>query len=174
MIRLIYIFGMCILIRGIKTIQNISMNSGQKKLAAVLTGLDTLFFFLVFKNVIDNEVTFMILSTVVSGYIVGFFLGTYIEEKIGLGKVMISIKIPSRQSNRLSKLLDDHGFVFTTTENVLGKNKKRKKIHQGVVFRKELDKLEALIGDLDIIATVKPVKSTFGRALMPSNSGVQP
>jgi len=166
--RLIYIFILCVLIRSIKTVQNISQNSGHKALSAVLIALDTTFFLLVFKDVITNELTTSVIASVALGYVVGYFIGTFIEERIALGKVVITIKIPKEKSPELAKILKDNGFVFIQSKRYYSHKGKLKKILHGVIYRKELPKLKKIVKGLPIIATVEHVKDTFGRKMVSS------
>ena len=164
--RIIYIFILCILIRSIKTVQNISQNSGYKLISMFLIVLDTIFFLLVFKDVITNTLTIPIIMAVALGYAIGYLLGSIIEEKIALGKAVVTIKIPKTRSADLSKVLKDNGFIFIQSKRHYSHKGKLKKIHQGIIYRKELPKLKKITKDLPIIATVEHVKSTFGRALV--------
>jgi len=161
--RLLYIFILCVLIRSIKTIQNISQNSGHKLLSAVLIATDTSFFLLVFKDVITNELNFFVIAAVALGYVVGYLLGSFIEEKIALGKTFVTIKIQKEKSKDLAKVLKDNGFVFIQSKRFYSHKGKLKKIHQGIIYRKELPKLKKITKPLPIIATVEHLKGTFGR-----------
>ena len=164
--RIIYIFILCILIRSIKTIQNISQNSGYKTISMFLIVVDTTFFLLVFKDVISNELTIPIIMAVAFGYMIGYLLGSYVEEKIALGKAVVTIKIPKSKSKELAKILKENGFVFTQSKRHYSHKGKLKKIHQGIVYRKELPKIKSITKDLPIIATIEHVKATFGRELI--------
>ncbi len=164
--RLLYIFVLCVLIRSIKTVQNISQNSGQKSLSAFLIALDTSFFLLVFKDVITNELNAPVIIAVAAGYVVGFLLGTTIEEKVALGKAVVSIKISKKKSPTLAKILKQNGFVFIQSKRHYSHKGKLKKIHQGIIYRRELPKLKKATKNLPIIATVEHVKDTFGRKVI--------
>ena len=163
-IAVIFIF--CVLIRSIKTVQNISQNSGHKFLSAFLIALDTGFFLVVFKDVITNELTLPIIAAVALGYVTGYFLGSFIEDKIALGKAVVTIKVPKEKAKDLAKLLRKHGFVFIQSKRFYSHKGKLKKILQCVVYRKELPKLKKLTKGMPIIATVEHVKDTFGRKIV--------
>ncbi|MFC1768979.1 hypothetical protein ACFLZX_04410 [Nanoarchaeota archaeon] len=165
-LRLIFLFLASILIRSIKTVQNISMNAGHRYFSAVLIGIDTLFFLLVFKNVIDNELTVFVVLAVAAGYILGFLLGTYVEERIALGKLFVTIKIPKSHAKELSETLRKNGFVFVQSKRFYSHKGKLKKIFQGVIYRKELPKLKKITKDFRIIGTAENLKTTFGRKLL--------
>ena len=99
MLRLLYLLSMCVLIRCIKTIQSITQMAGQKAISAFLIGLDTVAFLLVFKDVITGELTVAVVTTMACGYIIGYYIGSYIEEKMALGKVVVTIKIAKEYQN---------------------------------------------------------------------------
>jgi uncharacterized protein YebE (UPF0316 family) len=164
--RLLYLFVLCVLIRSIKTIQNISMNQGHKFLSAMLITLDTVFFLLVFKDVITNTLTPLIIAVVAIGYTVGYLIGAFIEDKIALGKVVVSIKISKTKAKSTAKILKDNGFIFIQSKRYYSHKGKLKKILTGVIFRKELPKLKRILKEVPIVATVSPVKYTFGRKLI--------
>ena len=167
-LRLIYIFILCVLIRSIKTVQNISQNSGHKVLSGFLIALDTSFFLLVFKDVITNDLTTPVIAAVALGYVAGYFIGTFIEERIALGKVVVTIKIPKDKSKSLAIILRKNGFVFIQSKRYYSHKGKLKKILHGVIYRKELPKLKKITKGLPIIATVEHVKDTFGRKMVSS------
>tara|TARA_Y100000310_G_scaffold139131_1_gene138369 strand:- start:23863 stop:24408 length:546 start_codon:yes stop_codon:yes gene_type:complete len=164
--RLLYIFVLCVLIRSIKTVQSISQISGHKGLSASLIAIDTIIFLLMFKDVITNELTIFVVIAVALGYVVGYYLGSYIEDKIALGKAMVTIKIPKQKSQELAKKLKDSGFIFVHSKRVYSHHGKLKKMFHGVVYRRELPRLKRKLKDMPIIATVEHVKDTFGRKIV--------
>ena len=121
---------------------------------------------LVFKDVLTNDLTIPVMLAVAIGYMVGYLLGTFIEEKIALGKAVVTIKIRKSKSPELAKILKENGFQFIQSKRHYSAKGKLKKIFQGVVYRKELPKLKVITKDLPIIATVEQVKATFGREMI--------
>ncbi|MCD6398791.1 MAG: hypothetical protein J7L08_02615 [Candidatus Aenigmarchaeota archaeon] len=166
--RLVFIFLMCLGIRAIGTVQKINEIAGHKRIAAFLIGVDTILFLLVFKNLITGELTLPVVFSMALGYIGGYFLGTFIEEKMALGKVLVTIKISKRYSKDLFKVLNDNGFVFVRTKRVYTHKNKPKKIYQGIIYRKELPKLKSILKDFKILAYVEPIKTTFGQNIISS------
>lgn len=164
-LRLAYIFVMCILIRCIKTIQNLTQISGQKFVTAVLIAIDTIFFLLIFKNVLTGELTYGLILAVASGYIVGFYIGTYMEEKMALGKVKVTIKIAKEKSIELFETLNEEGFIFTRSKRHYTHTGKLRKYYEGVIYRKELPKLKNLTKDFKAVFVVENIKSTFGKPI---------
>ena len=171
--RIIFIFLMCMAIRTIKTMQKINEISGHKLITAVLIGMDTTVFLLVFKNLLTGELVVPVILAMAFGYISGYYLGAFIEEKMALGKVKVTIKIAKEQSKKLSKILSENGFVFVRTKRVYSHKNKLRKIHQGVIYRKELPKLKHLLKDLNLIAYVEQIKSTFGKKIISSKEYLQ-
>ena len=99
--RIIFIFLMCMAIRTIKTMQKINEISGHKLITAVLIGMDTTVFLLVFKNLLTGELVVPVILAMAFGYISGYYLGAFIEEKMALGKVKVTIKIAKEQSKKV-------------------------------------------------------------------------
>ena len=166
--RLAYIFLMCVAIRSINTLQKINMIEGNKSVTAILIGLDTTLFLLVFKNLLTGELNLPVVTAMALGYIAGYYLGAFIEEKMALGKVLVTIKISKKYSKDLWKVLGENGFVFTRSKRVYSHKNKLKKLYQGIIFRKELPKLKKILKDFEIVAYIEPLKSTFGQKLVTS------
>jgi len=165
---LAYIFLMCMIMRCVKTIQNITQIGGYKTITAFLLAIETLIFLLVFKNIIAGELTILVITAVLAGYILGYLIGSYIEDKIALGKVLVSIKITGKNSEKLARVLRDNGFIFIQSKNFYSHKGKLRKIHQGIIYRKELPKLQAITKDFKLIASVENLKSTFGKKIISS------
>lgn len=159
---------MCILIRAFKTIQNITQITGQNFATAVLIGIDTIFFLLVFKNLLTDDLTLSLLLVVVFGFIAGFYLGAFIEEKIALGLVNVNIRIAKEKSKDLFNILNENGFVFVRSKRVHSHKGKLRKIYSGIVYRKELPKLKELIEEFNAVCVIENVKSTFGKKILTS------
>ncbi len=171
--RLLFLFFMCIVIRCIKTIQNITQIEGHKLATAVLISLETLFFLLVFRDVIVGDITPPIVAAVVGGYIVGYYFGAFMEDRMALGKVIVTIKIAKKHSKELSKTLRKNGFIFIQSKRYYSHKGKLRKLHQGVIYRKELPKLKGVLKDFNIVATVEPIKTTFGKRIISSKDYVE-
>ena len=166
--EIIQLFVLSILVRSIKTIQNITQIGGHKAVTSLLIVIDTVFFLYVFRTVVVNELNIILLLTVAGGYVVGYYIGSIVEEKMALGKLVVTIKISKTHSKELSKTLRKNGFVFIQSKRFYSHKGKLRKLHQGIIYRKELPKLKHITKDLPIIATVGEVKSTFGKNLISS------
>ncbi|MCD6381714.1 MAG: hypothetical protein J7L43_01925 [Candidatus Aenigmarchaeota archaeon] len=164
--RLTLIFLATMAIRTIKTLQKINEYEGRKPIAAILIGIDTLLFLLVLKDILSSEVTIPIVLSMAFGYISGYFIGTVIEEKLALGKVLVTIKISKKYSKELHRRLKESGFVFIRTKRVYTHKNKLKKIYQGIIYRKELPKLKRILSDLKLVAYVSPIKYHFGSRIV--------
>ena len=165
---LAYIFLMCMIMRCVKTIQNITQIGGYKTITAFLLAIETLILLLVFKNVITGELTILVITAVIAGYVLGYLVGSYIEDKMALGKVMITIKIAREKSKKLAEALRDNGFIFIQSKSFYSHKGKLRKIHQGIIYRKELPKLKAITKDFQIVASVENLKDTFGKKIISS------
>lgn len=159
---------MCMIMRCVKTIQNITQIGGHKTITAFLLAIETLILLLVFKDVITGELTILVIIAVIAGYVLGYLIGSYIEDKMALGKVIVTIKIAREKSNKLAEVLKEHGFIFIQSKRFYSHKGKLRKIHQGVIYRKELPKLKAITKDFNIVASVENIKSTFGKKIISS------
>ena len=166
--ELITLFVLSALVRSVKTVQNITQIGGHKTVTALLIVIDTVFFLYVFREVVVNDLNILLLLTVAAGYVVGYYIGAFIEEKLALGKLVVTIKIAKKHSKKLSKVLRANGFVFIQSKRFYTHKGNLRKLHQGIIYRKELPKLKHITKDLPIIATVEEVKSTFGKKLISS------
>lgn len=167
--RLLMVFVACVGINAIKTVRKITEINGHKRVAAILIGIDTLLFMLVLKDFITNELSVAIVISMAVGYSIGYLIGSLVEEKMALGKVKVTIKIPKRESKKLWRKLNENGFVFIRTQRVYSHKNKPRKIYEGVIYRKELQKLRKILRDFNIVASVHPVKMNFGKRILSSN-----
>lgn len=159
---------MCLIMRSLKTVQNITQIGGHKKVTIVLITIETLIFLLVFQNVITGELTFFVIMAVAVGYVLGYLIGSLIEDKMALGKVIVTIKIAKEKSKELSKTLKKNGFIFIQSKRFYSHKGKLRKLHQGIIYRKELPKLKSITKDFNIVATVETLKDTFGKKIISS------
>ncbi|MCD6367560.1 MAG: hypothetical protein J7L45_00580 [Candidatus Aenigmarchaeota archaeon] len=167
-LRLFLIFLAAMLIRTVGTLQKINEFEGRKKIAALLIGIDTILFLLVFKNILTYELTIPVVASMALGYMTGYFVGSFIEEKMALGKVLVTIKISKRYSKKLHKVLKENGFIFVRTKRVYTHKNKPKKIYQGIIYRKELPKLKKILSGFKLVAYVSPIKYHFGSKIVSS------
>ncbi len=164
--RLILIFLATMTIRTIGTLQKINEYEGRRSIATVLIGIDTVLFLLVLRDILSTEVTIPIVLSMATGYMVGYVIGTFIEEKMALGKVLVTIKISKKYSKELHRRLKENGFVFIRTKRVYTHKNKPKKIYQGIIYRKELPKLKSILEGLKFVAYVSPIKHHFGSRIV--------
>jgi uncharacterized protein YebE (UPF0316 family) len=155
-------------VKVINTIFKLNEISGNRGIAILLLGVDTTLFLLIFKNVISGDLTVPIVFTMAFGYMAGYTIGCFIEEKMALGKVNVVIKISKKNFKELSKVLTQNGFIFVRTKRVYSQNGKLKKLYQGIVFRKELPKLKKILKDFSFVAYLEPIKGTFGKKILTS------
>ncbi|MCK5040120.1 MAG: hypothetical protein KAR87_04090 [Candidatus Aenigmarchaeota archaeon] len=163
--RMIYIFFMCAGMRCIRTVQEITRIQGQKKATSVLIALDTTLFLFVFRDVLVGEPNMIIFLTIAAGYIAGYYIGSYIEEKMALGKVEVSIKIGKEHSHKLARVLRENGFIFIQSKRYYSHKGKLRKMHEGIIYRKELPKLKKITEEFNIVGVVSDIKSTFGKEI---------
>lgn len=168
-IKLLLVFIACIGINTIKTVRKISEIEGHKRLASLLIGLDTLLFMFIIADIISNDLGFIFVISMASGYILGYWIGTMLEEKIALGKVSVTIKIPKHQSKELWKTLRENGFIFIRTQRVYSHKNKPRKMYEGIIYRQELPKLKNILRNFNLVAHVQPIKDTFGKTILTSD-----
>ena len=167
-IELAVLFVLSALVRCVKTVETITQVAGHKLVTSVLIALDTVLFLIVFRNVIINDITAPVLAAVAGGYIAGYYAGAFAEETMALGKLLVTIKISKEHSRRLAGILRENGFVFVQSKRFYSHKGKLKKLHQGIIYRKELPKLKGITKSLPVMATVEDVKSTFGKSVISS------
>ncbi len=166
--RIIYIFVLCVLVRSIKTVQQITQIAGHKLATAVLIAADTLVFLIVFKDIITGQLTIWVILAVALGYMAGYYLGAIVEEKMALGKVSVTIRVAKHRAKDLAVALREHGFVFIQSKRFYNHKGKLRKLFLGIVYRKELPKLRKITKGFRVIASVENVKATFGKEIMTS------
>ncbi len=154
------------LARSIKTVQYISQMSNQKLVTTLCIVLDTIMGVLVLKNVLGGDLNVLKIAAMTCGYVSGFYVGSFIEDKMALGKVIVTIKVDKDSSKEMSKALRKNGFIFIQSKRHYTHKGKLRKLHQGIVFRKEIPKLKEVLKKYSFIATVQHVKSTFGKELI--------
>lgn len=159
---------MGVIIKSIGTVKSIVRIGGHKAMTMFLMGVDTLLFVFIFSDVLSNDLEIPVLTALVSGYLLGYYIGTLIEEKMALGKAFVTIKIAKKESHKLAKTLKEKGFIFVQSKRFYSHKRKLRKIHQGIVYRKELPKLEKLLNNFNVIATVQNVKKVFGKDVISS------
>ena len=164
--RIIYVFIMCAGMRCIKTIQDITKIHGHRSITAILIALDTTLFLFVFRDVLVGELNILIFLAIAAGFIFGYYIGDYIENKMALGKVKITIKIAKSNSHKLASVLRENGFVFIQSKRYYSHKGKLRKIHEGIIYRNELPKLRNITKEFKIIGSVEDVKSTFGKKII--------
>ncbi|MFW6024938.1 MAG: hypothetical protein ACOCRX_01210 [Candidatus Woesearchaeota archaeon] len=166
--RILYIFLMGVIIKCISTVKSIVRIGGHKFMTMFLIAVDTILFVFIFSDVLSNDLDIPVLVALICGYLIGYYIGTLIEEKMALGKAFVTIKIAKKDSKELAQTLKKKGFIFVQSKRFYSHKGKLRKIHQGIVYRKELPKLEKLLDDFKVIATVQNVKKVFGKDVISS------
>ncbi len=159
---------MGVIIKSISTIRFISEVKGYKFLSMFLISVDTILFILIFNDILSQELSAPIIASLIAGYLTGYNIGTFIEDKIALGKVTVNIKIRESDSEKLKEKLKKNGFIFVESEYNYSHKGKKRCIYQGILLRKELPKLKKVLSELDVIATVQEVKEVCGKTVIPS------
>jgi len=166
--RLLFIYFACVIIRSIKTVQKINEILGHKIVTAFTIGLDTILFLLVFKDLLSGDLTIWLILSMSLGYITGYYLGSFIEDRMALGKVTVTIKIAKENAPKLAKKLKEEGFIFIQSKRFYSHRGKLRKLFQGLIYRKELPKLKKITKEFKVIGIVENVKSTFGKEMFSS------
>lgn len=103
---------MGMIIKSISTVKSIVRIGGHKFMTMTLIAIDTILFVFIFNDVLSGELSLPIVLSLVGGYLVGYYIGTLIEEKMALGKVFVTIKIAKKDSHDLADRLKQNGFIF--------------------------------------------------------------
>ncbi len=167
--RLVFVFLACMGINTIKTLRKINEIAGHRKIATTLIAVDTVIFLLVFRDLITNKLTIPIVAVMAIGYVIGYNMGSWIEEKMAIGEVSVTIKIPKKQSKELWRRLRKNGFVFTRTQRAYSHKDKPRKFYHGIIFRKELPKLKHTLKGLNYVSHAQPVKDLSGKKIVKSD-----
>lgn len=82
---------------------------GHKRLAAVLGFFEITIWVFAISSVMNNLGNIWLIMGYSTGFATGTVLGIYIEEKVALGSVMISV-VSTAQGEAIGRRLRDHGF----------------------------------------------------------------
>ncbi|MCK5176257.1 MAG: hypothetical protein KAQ92_00900, partial [Candidatus Aenigmarchaeota archaeon] len=58
-----------------------------------------------------------------------------------------------------------NGFIFIQSKRYYSHKGKLRKMHEGIIYRKELPKLKKITEEFNIVGVVSDIKSTFGKEI---------
>ena len=165
-LNLLFMFGVAVLIRILNTFSKLSEIRGNRKLAVIFLGIDSFLFLSVFKKVMTDTSSILVIFMLSVGFMVGYLLGGKLEEYVALGNIAATIKVAKSDSKVLFKRLNDAGFIFTRSKRVYTHTGIPVKVYHGILFRKELAKLKKCLKGLDHITYTEAVSGVFGKKLV--------
>lgn len=119
----ILIFFARVVDMSLETLRVIFITKGYKYLAPAIGFFEILVWLFAIEQIITNVTNIVAYIAYGAGFATGTFLGIYVEEKISVGKVMITI-IVTKNIRQMIKALKKAGFVMTMM-NARGSTEKK-------------------------------------------------
>lgn len=151
--EMILILGVKIIEVSISTLRIIFIGKGLRKPGTALALIEILLWVFMASSVITGIAETPLKGIYYSiGFAAGVYLGSIIENRIGLGKVMIQAIIMKEEAKNVSNALRDSGYAVTSI-NAYGKYKEREVL---MVFanRKNKHNIIDIINEIDDDALV--------------------
>ena len=149
----IIVFILKVIENAIGTLRIIVIANGKKIIGAILQGIIAIIWIgstgLVVTNVNKNPCKIIAFAL---GSIIGSYLGSIIEEKIALGKKLLTIVVDHKNEAKISKIIRDHRFAVTS---VTGKGRDHKKAILFILIpRKKTSLIIKLVQKIDKTAMI--------------------
>lgn len=160
------IFFLRVIDMSLDTIRLLFVVRGRKLLAWFLGFFQSAVFIIAISSVLTNEQNVLTIIGYAAGFATGNVVGMYIEERLAIGHIHLTIVSPSRGA-AISDMLREHGYAVTEI-SARGLNGMVTLLHVDVMRRK-LDTVEKLVRETDSEAfitaeDVRPVRRGFWRA----------
>jgi uncharacterized protein YebE (UPF0316 family) len=136
---------------GIGTIRIIFVNIGQKKIAPILGFFEVLIWIVVIGRLMSNASNFWLYVAYALGFATGTYVGIIIEEKLSVGKVMISI-ILKNHSRKLINNLRNAGYPITDSNARSEIEKKNVKVIFSVIRKSKIDDFLRIVRETNPLA----------------------
>ncbi len=160
------IFALRVCDMSLDTIRVLFVVRGRKKLAWMLGFLQSLIFVVAISTVLSNLTSPLSIIGYAAGFATGNVVGMYIEERLAIGHIHLTVVSPSRGA-AVADILRQNGYAVTEISG-RGMTGTVSLLHVDVVRRK-LDEVETLILEADREAfvtaeDVRPIRRGFWRA----------
>ncbi len=160
------IFALRVCDMSLDTVRLLFVVRGKKKLAWLLGAMQSLIFVIAISSVLSNLNNPLNIIGYATGFATGIVIGMFIEERLAIGHIHLTIMSPMRGA-AISDALRAAGFAVTEIA-ARGKSGTVAVLHVDVL-RKNMDQAETIIleADPDAFVTaedVRPIRRGFWRA----------
>src|SRR5574340_660767 len=160
------IFFLRVIDMSLDTIRVLFVVRGRKALAWILGFFQSAVFIIAISKVLTNDQNIITIIGYAAGFATGNVVGMWIEERLAIGHIHLTIVSPARGS-AISDMLREHGYAVTEI-SARGLNGMVTLLHVDVM-RRQLDSVEKLVRETDHDAfitaeDVRPVRRGFWRA----------
>ena len=166
LLQALFIFTARIIDVSIGTLRTILLVKGQRRIASVLGFFEVMIYLIVLGKVVGNINKPVLLIAYCLGYATGNILGSKIEERLSIGRVVAQV-IVKEMLDELVMSLRDAGFGVTIFE---GEGKEGKSYMLNIILdRKKVKKLREIIEGCECGAfiTTMDVRSSLGGYFQP-------
>lgn len=147
------------------TIRTVLITKGERKVGAIIGFFEVLLWIYIASNVISDLSDPLKAVSYALGFAIGNYLGSKLEEKIGIGLAEIKVNVRDNHGKELAEILRNDGFAVTVTKaegktaarEILSLFVRRKKVNS-VVYRITSLQKNAVITTSDI----RPVYGGYG------------
>jgi uncharacterized protein YebE (UPF0316 family) len=162
----VIIFLLRICDMSMDTLRVLFVVRGKKLLVWILGFLQSLIFVVAISSVLTGDSNYMNIIAYAAGFATGNVVGMFIEEKLAIGHILVTI-ISSNRGALLAEKLRSSGYAVTEISG-RGKNGTVFELHASVL-RKEVDNVETIVLEADPTAfmtaeDVRPVRRGFWRS----------
>lgn len=158
----LFIFFARVVDMSSSTLRMLLIVRGKRIYAAALGFFEVLVYVTALGKVVSGLSDYRNLLAYALGFACGNYVGSYIEEKIAIGKITAQIISSVREGNYIAKLLRNNGFGVTVIE---GEGKEGKRYVLNVMLeRKNIDKLYSVLDEMEEppFVTVFDIRSMKG------------
>jgi uncharacterized protein YebE (UPF0316 family) len=151
---------------SLDTIRVLFVVRGRRRLAWMLGFLQSLIFVVAISTVLTNLESPLSILGYAAGFATGNVVGMYVEERLAIGHIKLTIISPARGS-AVAEILRQNGFAVTELSG-RGLNGTVTLLHVDVI-RRRLDEVDTLVLEADQEAfitaeEVRPIRRGFWRA----------
>ncbi|MGX8797477.1 DUF2179 domain-containing protein [Fusibacter sp. JL298sf-3] len=162
MIYLFIVFAKIVEV-SLATIRMVLITKGERKIGAFIAFFEVTLWVLLVSSVLDNIMGDPLrIFAYALGFAVGNYMGSLIEEKIGIGLSEMQIIAAESSGKKLAGLLRDKGYAVTV---IYGEGRQCKRnVLLMYVPRKKIKTLSNIVKDADnsAVITVSDKKSVYG------------
>lgn len=166
LLQALFIFTARIIDVSIGTLRTILLVKGQRKIASVLGFFEVMIYLIVLGKVVGNINKPVLIIAYCLGYATGNIIGSKIEEKLSIGRLVAQVIVKEQLAELVQKLRDT-GFGVTIFE---GEGREGKSYMLNIILdRKQVRKLHEIIDNCDCGAfiTTMDVRSSLGGYFQP-------